>query len=102
MNCNRCGKWAGAHATLPGQPKDGLCMCQPAPTPVMTADFERGFDRAWDAQQRELDRVRADRDSLRDALAALVRVAETGGDGMPVEHWHALEMARHVLGEKRA
>ena len=37
MNCNRCGKWAGAHATLPGQSRDHLCMCQalaqpPAPT----------------------------------------------------------------------
>ena len=29
MICERCGKWAGAHATLPGQPKDHLCMCQP-------------------------------------------------------------------------
>ena len=28
--CTRCGKWAGAHATLPGQPRDHLCMCQPA------------------------------------------------------------------------
>lgn len=32
MNCQRCGKWAGAHATLPGQPKDHLCMCQVART----------------------------------------------------------------------
>ena len=30
MNCNQCGKWAGANATLPGQPRDHLCMCQPA------------------------------------------------------------------------
>lgn len=28
-NCNRCGKWNGAHATLPGQPRDHLCMCPP-------------------------------------------------------------------------
>ena len=27
MKCNTCGKWAGAHATLPGQPTDHLCMC---------------------------------------------------------------------------
>ena len=26
-NCRRCGKWAGAHATLPGQPTDHLCKC---------------------------------------------------------------------------
>lgn len=25
--CERCGKWAGAHATLPGQPTDHLCFC---------------------------------------------------------------------------
>ena len=30
MICERCGKWAGAHAALPGQPKDHLCMCQPS------------------------------------------------------------------------
>ena len=28
MNCTKCGKWAGAHATLPGQTKDHLCMCE--------------------------------------------------------------------------
>ena len=33
-HCARCGKWAGAHATLPGQPTDHLCMCVPAPAPV--------------------------------------------------------------------
>ena len=27
MKCERCGKWAGAHATLPGQPTDHLCRC---------------------------------------------------------------------------
>ena len=32
MKCNRCGKWAGAHATLPGQPTDHLCMCAPQAT----------------------------------------------------------------------
>ena len=34
MNCQRCGKWAGAHATLSGQPRDHLCMCQPARVPL--------------------------------------------------------------------
>ena len=33
MNCNQCGKWAGAHATLPGQSRDHLCMCQPLARP---------------------------------------------------------------------
>lgn len=28
MKCNRCGKWCGASAVLPGQPTDHLCMCQ--------------------------------------------------------------------------
>lgn len=27
--CNICGKWAGAHATLPGQPRDHLCHGHP-------------------------------------------------------------------------
>lgn len=40
--CSRCGKWAGAHATLPGQPRDHLCMCatpqaQPATPPAVQA-----------------------------------------------------------------
>lgn len=30
MNCTTCGKWRGAHATLPGHPTDHLCHC-PAP-----------------------------------------------------------------------
>lgn len=30
MKCTTCGKWAGAHATLPGQPTDHLCRCPPA------------------------------------------------------------------------
>jgi hypothetical protein len=25
--CKRCGKWNGAHATLPGQSTDHLCHC---------------------------------------------------------------------------
>lgn len=28
MKCERCGRWARAHATLPGQPVDHLCMCE--------------------------------------------------------------------------
>lgn len=27
MRCDRCGKWAGAHGILPGQPTDHLCLC---------------------------------------------------------------------------
>ncbi len=41
MNCTRCGKWAGAHATLPGQPKDHLCMCQPQREFIGLTDEER-------------------------------------------------------------
>ena len=40
MNCNKCGKWAGAHATLPGQPKDHLCLCPPQRTWVGLTDEE--------------------------------------------------------------
>lgn len=29
MKCEQCGKWAGAHATLPGQSTDNLCFCPP-------------------------------------------------------------------------
>lgn len=32
MNCNKCNKWAGAHATLPGQSTEHLCMCPPQRT----------------------------------------------------------------------
>ena len=32
MSTTQCGKWAGAHAILPGQPRDSLCNCA-APTP---------------------------------------------------------------------
>lgn len=31
--CPECGKWRGAHATLPGQPRDHLCRCTPASPP---------------------------------------------------------------------
>lgn len=31
MNCKQCGKWAGAHATLPGQANDHLCVYMPVP-----------------------------------------------------------------------
>lgn len=41
MKCNRCGKWAGAHAYLPGQPKDDLCMCPLQRTWVGLTDEER-------------------------------------------------------------
>lgn len=46
--CSRCGKWAGAHATLPGQPRDHLCMCatpqaQPATPPAVQAPLPARF-----------------------------------------------------------
>jgi Tfp pilus assembly protein PilN len=54
---------------------------------------------------RIIEELRADRDSLRDALDALERVAWQ----LMVEHgqytaddWRTLESARHVLGSKRA
>jgi len=32
--CSQCGKWAGAHAILPGAATVGLCFCPPiVPTP---------------------------------------------------------------------
>lgn len=40
MNCNKCGKWAGAHATLPGQSKEHLCMCPPQRTWVGLTEEE--------------------------------------------------------------
>jgi hypothetical protein len=54
--------------------------------------------------QEELRELRADRDSLRDALAALVHVVteDETGTCMTDAAWDALEMARHVLGSKRA
>ncbi len=38
MKCNRCGKWAGAHAILPGQPTDHLCLCRPTTFDEMFAE----------------------------------------------------------------
>ena len=47
-------------------------------------------------------RLRADRDSLADALADLVRAVEQS-DATPTDRaWQAAEFARHVLGDKRA
>ena len=48
--------------------------------------------------------LRADRDSLHDALAAIVPLVEEFYSelGLSEAEWKALEMARHVLGEKRA
>lgn len=50
MICQRCGKWAGVHATLPGQPTDHLCMCFPsgvAATPAPTF-ADQAKDAGWD------------------------------------------------------
>lgn len=38
MNCERCGKWAGAHATLPGQARNHLCVCVPPLLPFRTGN----------------------------------------------------------------
>ena len=61
------------------------------------------------AELEEFDRIaelRADRDSLRDALAALVGVVldvfPRQQQGFTIHEWQALESARHVLGSKRA
>ena len=53
MNCNKCGKWAGAHATLPGQSKDHLCMCPPQRPWVGLTDEEiaQGWKESWVTEQ---------------------------------------------------
>lgn len=44
--CNQCGKWAGAHATLPGQPRDHLCVCAaPAPQAAPQSLTDEQIDR---------------------------------------------------------
>ena len=51
-----------------------------------------------------IEALRADRDSLRDALENLLRYAESLRPMPEVSEWEwqALESARHVLGSKRA
>ena len=44
MNCNQCGKWAGFHATLPGQPTDHLCMCPSKPAREWVGLTEQEID----------------------------------------------------------
>jgi len=48
--------------------------------------------------QAQVVELQADRDSLRDALAALVPVVEAINGDLSPAAWHALEDARHVLG----
>jgi len=52
----------------------------------------------------KLAEMRADRDSLRDALAALVRIYVTEGAAVTpaTDIGAAWDSARHVLGSKRA
>lgn len=50
MKCQRCGKWAGAHATLPGQPTDHLCMCFPLGVAVLPATT---FNDWWSSKPSE-------------------------------------------------
>jgi hypothetical protein len=38
MMCQQCGKWAGAHATLPGQSRDHLCHCALSAQPPVFVD----------------------------------------------------------------
>jgi len=52
----------------------------------------------------QLSDMRADRDSLRDALLELVQMVEDKVPGWALNRgeWEAIESARHVLGSKRA
>lgn len=68
-----------------------------------TADQMRDYAAACVQAERDLSvYLRADRDSLVDALADLVRAVEQS-DATPTDrYWQAAEWARHVLGDKRA
>jgi len=58
MICNKCGKWAGAHATLPGQPTDHLCMGHPEQIQGKLnahIDYTRAVLRERDQLQRALN-----------------------------------------------
>ncbi len=69
-------------------------------TPAEVAAIESPEPSAGD----QIVAMRADRDSLRDALAALVHVVteDETGTCMTDAAWNALEIARHILGSKRA
>ena len=84
-HCARCGKWAGAHATLPGQPTDHLCMCVPtpvekaAPSHVGDSPFEEWLSTYSAAgkgdKQRARDAYAAGMAAQRAAQPAIERVA---------------------------
>lgn len=78
--CHCCGKWRGAHATLPGQPTDHLCKCAPAPAakpqPV-NAQMREALKRALRVLEEvkggnATDEEGAITDALDEARAALV------------------------------
>ena len=71
----------------------------------LTADEVAQIEYPEPSCGEQLENMRADRDSLRDALDALERVtwqlmSEHGQ--YSADDWQALESARHVLGSKRA
>ena len=51
------------------------------------------------AMHKQVEQLRIDNRMMRDALAALVQAINDTAAGMTVAQWHALEDARHVLGE---
>jgi len=59
-------------------------------------------DVVWNAAGAHAANMRADRDELAEALADLVPVVECISGDLSTTAWHALEMARHVLRQKRA
>jgi uncharacterized membrane protein YccC len=65
--CEKCGKWAGAHATLPGQPRAHLCMCEQR-RDCEHGQLARSCDRCADA--KEIAELRAE------AAANFIRARE--------------------------
>jgi hypothetical protein len=63
---------------------------------------EHGEVKATEDAIAAASNLRADRDSLRDALAALVSEVESSNQATVTALWQVTEMARHVLGRKRA
>lgn len=55
MNCNNCGKWAGAYARAAGQSMDDLCHCQnkSIPTKLFGPNLEEILNSAGFYQKKE-------------------------------------------------
>ena len=89
MNCEQCGKWAGARAILPGQPTDHLCMCNPV-VGHKTFSEPGGRLRHVPLRQIEADAIMAAVDAATERRAELMP-DENAARRMFFEAWQRLK-----------